>query len=252
MKALILAGGRGKRLEGISNHQNKCMLKLKGKPLIEYNLDNAVKNDVSEIILVVGYQAEDIINAYGKEYSGKPIKYVIQREQHGLVHALECSRDAVGTDDFMLLLGDEILINPRHREMSAHFQRNKLFGVCGVVIEKDRIKISRTYSVFYDEQDGRIWRLVEKPKKAGNNIMGTGNCVFKNEILDYISSTPINQQRGEKELPDLIQCAIDEGNIVHSFIICDHYANVNTETDLKELEQYLSVENPTSSEVRLR
>jgi dTDP-glucose pyrophosphorylase len=68
--------------------------------------------------------------------------------------------------------------------------------------------------------------------------MGTGNCVFKNEILSYIEHTPINQKRKEKELPDLIQCAIDDGHIIRSFEICDEYANVNSITELKEIKSY--------------
>lgn len=240
MKALILAGGRGKRLEGISDSQNKCMLMLKGKRLIEYSLGNAVNADVDEIIIVVGYKAEDIINAYGIHYNGKPVRYVIQWEQRGLVHAIECSMDAIGNDDFMLFLGDEILANPKHRLMLEKFHKEDLFGVCGVVVEKERSRISKTYAIVQDG-DHRIYRLIEKPRMPLNNLMGTGNCVFKNELLSYIEHTPINQKRGEKELPDLIQCAVDEGNIVKSFIICDGYTNINSEEDLREAELFSDI-----------
>ena len=70
-----------------------------------------------------------------------------------------------------------------------------------------------------------------------NNIMGTGNCVFKNRIFEYIRYTPINHQRGEKELPDLIQSAIDDGQLVKIFDIGGNYINVNTVEDLDALEQ---------------
>ena len=73
-----------------------------------------------------------------------------------------------------------------------------------------------------------------------NNIMGTGNCIFNSEIFSYINQTPINQKRGEKELPDLIQCAIDEGNIVKSFKICDHYVNINAPEEIKKAESYFA------------
>jgi dTDP-glucose pyrophosphorylase len=73
-----------------------------------------------------------------------------------------------------------------------------------------------------------------------NNLMGTGNCIFKNEILSYIPQTPINQKRGEKELVDLIQCAIDEGHIVKSFLICDQYFNVNSPEEIKEAQSYFA------------
>ena len=44
--------------------------------------------------------------------------------------------------------------------------------------------------------------------------------------------TPINQNRKEKELPDLIQCAIDDGHIVRAFDIGDGYVNINTPDDI--------------------
>mgnify|MGYP006977938104 CR=1 FL=1 len=40
--------------------------------------------------------------------------------------------------------------------------------------------------------------------------MGTGNCIFKNEILNYVPQTPINPIRSEKELPDFIGCAVND------------------------------------------
>lgn len=239
MKALILAAGRGKRLGEKTNSQNKAMLRLNGKPVIEYSLENAAETEVNEIVIVVGHRAEDIINAYGNRYKRKPVRYVIQYDQQGLVHAIECSVDAIGGDDFLLLLGDEILINQKHKLMIKQFKDENLFGICGIVIEKDRSRISKTYNLIQDDQR-RIYRLIEKPRKPMNDLMGTGNCLFKNDIFSYIPQTPINQQRKEKELPDLIQCAIDDGNIVKSFVACDRYFNINSEDDLKEAEAYIS------------
>lgn len=237
MKALILAGGRGKRLGGVSNDKNKCMIEINGRPLIEYSLNCATQTAISEIIIVVGHKAEEIINTYGNRYNGKLIEYVIQSEQGGLVHAIECAKEAIGRADIMLMLGDELMINSRHQEMVDTFKRENLFGICGVVIVKNLDLIKKTYSVIQSE-DNRIYRLIEKPSKPMNNIMGTGNCIFKNEILSYIPQTPINQKRGEKELPDLIQCAIDEGNIAKYFEICNHYVNVNIPEEIKKAESY--------------
>jgi dTDP-glucose pyrophosphorylase len=225
MKAMILAGGRGKRLGDIPN--NKCMLVVRGKPLIEYSLECASRTGVDEIIIVVGYKAEEIINAYGNRHNGKPIKYVIQRELKGLVNAIECAKDTIGKSDFMLMLGDELMFGPRHAEMVGTFKKNVLFALCGVVVVDDINLVSKTYSII-ESPEKRIYRLIEKPKTPLSNVMGTGNCIFSNDILGYIDQTPINQKRGEKELPDLIQCAIDDGKIVKSFPICDKYFNVNS------------------------
>ncbi|RLJ06654.1 MAG: nucleotidyltransferase family protein [Candidatus Aenigmatarchaeota archaeon] len=238
MKALILAGGRGKRLNELTTSINKCMLELSGKPVLEYNLDRTIELDINEIILVVGYRAEGIINRYGTNYKGRRIRYVIQRDQKGLVHAIEYARDTLNGDDFFLLLGDEVLVNSRHKEMQEEFERGDSFAICGVMLQKDKRKIKRTYNVLTDE-NGRVLRLIEKPKNPLNNWQGTGHCIFKNKILSYIERTPIHPERGEKELPDLIQCAVDDGQVVKIFNICDAYTNINSEEDLEEAKRIL-------------
>ncbi len=239
MKALILAGGRGARLGDISNDKNKCMININGKPLIEYSLECASRTSISEVVIVVGHKAEEIINAYGNRYNDKSIKYVIQPEQMGLVHAIECAKKTIGKEDFMLMLGDELMVNPQHQEMVKAFEKRKLFGICGVVFVEDTDLIKRTYSVIQADTN-RIYRLIEKPSKPMNNIMGTGNCIFRNEILSYIDQTPINQKRRQKELPDLIQCAIDEGNVVESFEVCEHYVNVNVPEEIQKAQSYFA------------
>jgi dTDP-glucose pyrophosphorylase len=236
LKALILGGGRGKRLENVTSNINKCMLLFKGNPLISYSLKNAIRAKVSEIIIVVGYRAEDIINYFGNTCQNTRIKYVIQKEQKGIVHAIECARDTIDGSDFMTFLGDEILLEPRHKEMMELFYSSEPFAVCGVT-KTDKISdISKTYAIIQD-QTSSVYRLIEKPRKPLNNIMGTGNCIFKNGIFDFIPYTPINHNRGEKELVDLIQCSIDEGHMVKSFNIGSGYININTEEDIAIAEK---------------
>ena len=55
--------------------------------------------------------------------------------------------------------------------------------------------------------------------------------MFSNAILSYIDVCPVNQARGEKELPDLIQCAIDDGRPVKTHRVPAEYVNVNTTDD---------------------
>jgi len=248
VKALILAAGRGSRLGDSTESDNKCMMALFGKPLVRYSLENAVRAGVSEIVMIVGYRAEAIINAFGIEFEGTRIRYVIQEEQRGLVHAIECARDAIAGDDFMLFLADEILWHPDHAAMLEAFERDDLFVICGVVHEQEPEEIRKTYAVIEDDRDRRIYRLIEKPRRPPNATRGTGNCIFRAGIFDYVDLTPINQSRGEKELPDLIQCAIDDGLLVRSFDIGDGYVNINTADDIEraELEQGSRADAPGS------
>lgn len=252
MKAIILAAGRGNRLSNRTNETNKCMLEFDGKPILEYNLDRASEiPEINEIIVVVGHKADDIISKYKRHFTSemyrrKSIKYVYQWEQKGLVHAIECAKEALEGENLFLMLGDEILLDPRHNEMAKEFsdrqykdnELSSLFGFCGVVrrrLEKLE-KVSKTYAILFDKH-WNINRLIEKPRYFPNAFQGTGHCIFQNEILNYIDECPIHirRGRGEKELPDLIQCAIDDGKEVRHFVVADDYFNINTAEDLKEL-----------------
>jgi dTDP-glucose pyrophosphorylase len=214
------------------------MIQVRGKHLIEYNLDCAIDVGVDDIVLVVGYKAETVINFLGNNYKGKAIKYVIQSEQKGLVHAIECAQKAINGADFFLMLGDEMLFNPRHQTMIAQFDNNKdIFGMCGIVEVADRNQIKKTYTLIQGPKND-IYRLIEKPRHPLNEFQGTGHCVFRNQIYDYIKYTPIHHERNEKELPDLIQCAIDDAKNIKAFIICDKYTNVNTHEDIQLAEDF--------------
>lgn len=243
MKALILAGGRGKRLSDWTKDKNKSMIKLLEKPLIEYNLEHASEAGVSEIIIVVGYKKEEIIKYVGKEFRGIKVRYVVQKEQKGLVHAIECSKDAIGDSDFFLMLADEILVDANIKGMVKKFKKEELFVLCGITKEEDKLSIGKTYSAMINGF-GRAFRLIEKPRFPINKIKGTGHCVLKNEILNYIPRTPINANRGEKELVDLIQVAIDEGKNVCVYPLTTYYVNVNTEEDYNLAKELIKKSNP--------
>lgn len=240
LKSLILAGGRGKRLGEHTDEINKALLVLGDKHLIEFSLDNAVALGVQEIVIVVGYMSNRIMEAIGNSYKGIPVKYVLQLEQRGLVHAMECSWEIVGDNDFILQLADEYFVDPQHWKLYRLYCQQKAFAVCGVVHVEDPQKIAKTYSVQIDDTTKKIVRLVEKPTTFINNLMGTGNILFSKDIFRYISMTPTNLKRGEKELPDLIQCAIDDGKTVLSFDLASAYFNVNTKIDFLALKENYS------------
>lgn len=235
IKALILAAGRGKRLEEHTEVFNKAMLKFGNKHLIEYSLDNALSIGVNEIIIVVGYKRGHIQALIGDSYKDVPVKYAVQTKQKGVVHAIECSRELIGESDFILQLADEYFSEPQHADFLRFFRIKEAFAVCGIVLAHDRENIRKTYSIEADEENSRIIQLKEKPRTIINNLMGTGNILFKNDIFKYIPITPMNPDRGERELPDLLQCAINDGQVVLYYKLASGYANVNKAEDMHHL-----------------
>ena len=133
MKALILAGGKGSRLRDQPDAPPKPLLQVGSKRLMDFSLQNAAAAGVDEIIVVVSYFTEAVINHYGSSYRGVPITYKIQNEPRGLVHAIECSAGAMGSSDFILLLADEVFITANLSAMVDRFHDENLFAILGVV-----------------------------------------------------------------------------------------------------------------------
>lgn len=184
MKALVLAAGKGRRLRNSIGEISKCMIDLDGRPLLSYALDNAVKAKITEAVIVVGYKAETIMEYFGDEYQGMPLTYAFQKEQNGIIDAMESGIEALNGEDFLLLAGDELLFNPRHQEMIAEHYAKKSFITCGMVDKDDIETIKKTYTIQYND-DKIITKLVEKPQTVFNHLKGSCSCVFSGHIFDY-------------------------------------------------------------------
>jgi dTDP-glucose pyrophosphorylase len=240
MKALVLAGGKGSRLRDHATSPPKPLMQVGDKRLMDFSLQNAVTAGADEIVIVVSAFTEGVINHYGSSYRRVPITYKIQNEPKGVVHAIECAAGALGDSDFVLMLADEIVIDANLATMIDRFSRETLFAILGVVTVQDPAQISKTYSILEDSGTGQIHRLIEKPRRPHNDVMGTGHCIFRSAILGYIDMCPINHMRGEKELPDLIQCAIDDGHPVKTHRVGSRYINVNASEDFREAYDLLA------------
>ena len=230
MKALVLAAGKGTRIRMLSAYCPKGMLKIMGKRLIEYNLDNALTVGVTGIVAVINETAKGIREYYGDTYRGVPIRYARQDNPLGLVNAIEKGAPLLDGDDFILLLSDEVLLGADHVGMAAAFRTRSVGVVVGVMEGASPVMIGKNYDVIANA-GRRVVRLVEKPILPQGTLLGLGNCMFKNRILDYLPMVPPNPIRGQRDMTDLIQCAIDSGERVEHYPLCTEYANVNTPED---------------------
>ena len=128
MKAVILAAGEGKRLRPFTETMPKVMLPVANKPILEYIIDAAKKSGIDEIIIVVGYKKEVIMD-YFKNYEDMKITYVVQNKQLGTAHALLKAKKHIKTlnelkDNEMLDLADilrKVLRKLRELNLSHNF-----------------------------------------------------------------------------------------------------------------------------------
>jgi NDP-sugar pyrophosphorylase family protein len=104
LKAVVLAGGVGKRLRPLTVDKPKVMVPINGEPLLAHVL-RGLASHVTEVILVVDYLKEMIMSYFGQEFEGLKITYVFQQGYKGTADALLCAENEVN-DKFLLVYGD--------------------------------------------------------------------------------------------------------------------------------------------------
>lgn len=229
MKAVIPCAGSGVRLKGFTTNLPKSLILLKDEPLLYHILEKVSSMNITEIIIIVNYMKDKIINKFGNKFNNIPITYVIQKELHGLAHAIGLVRKLI-KDYFIVMLGDEVYLNTNHEEIPSFLEKNLPDAICGIMKEENNEKISKNYSVRLE--NNLIKEIVEKPVKPFNQYIGVGTWVFNKTIFEYIDKTPPSKIRNEIELADVIQKMIDNGAKVMPYLLKGQYININSPQDL--------------------
>ncbi|WIV66058.1 UTP--glucose-1-phosphate uridylyltransferase AglF [Natrialbaceae archaeon AArc-T1-2] len=209
MQAVVLAAGKGTRLRPLTEDKPKVLVEVNDKPLIEDVFDNLLEIGVDELIVVVGYMKEKIIERYGDSYEGVPITYTHQREQLGLAHAILQAEPHV-EDDFVLMLGDNVfrgnlgdVINRQQEERAD----------AAFLVEEVPYEEASRYGVCDTNEYGEIVEVVEKPDEPPSNLVMTGFYTFTPAIF-HACHLVQPSDRGEYELPDAIDLLIQSGRTI--------------------------------------
>ena len=235
MKAVVLAAGEGTRLRPLTEDKPKGMVEVDGKPLITHCFDQLLDLGADELIVVVGYMKEVIIDHYGDAYEGVPITYTHQREQKGLAHALLTVEEYID-DDFMLILGDNIFQANLHDVVRR--QREDRADAAFLVEEVPWEDASR-YGVCDTNQYGEITDVVEKPDEPPSNLVMTGFYTFSPAIFHACHLVqPSN--RDEYEISDAIDLLIQSGRTIDAIGLDGWRIDVGYPEDRDEAERRLS------------
>jgi NDP-sugar pyrophosphorylase family protein len=106
MKAVILAAGLGVRMKPLTDEMPKSMIRISGKPILQYKLES-LPEAVEEAVIVIGYKGEEIKKYFGDFYNGRKIIYVTDKTLSGTAHALWQARDLL-SGRFLVMMGDDI------------------------------------------------------------------------------------------------------------------------------------------------
>jgi bifunctional UDP-N-acetylglucosamine pyrophosphorylase/glucosamine-1-phosphate N-acetyltransferase len=203
MRAVILAAGKGTRLEPLTEGTPKVMLPLAGKPILEYILEAAKEAGITDVTLVVGYREEDIRDYFGNGSKFElKIGYITQKKRLGTAHAVAQARSG---EDFIVMNGDALVSSKIiEKVISAHE------GAATLALK--RVKNPEDYGVVRLEGE-RVEEIVEKPREFVSDLACIGVNAFSPRIFEAIERTE-KSERGEYELTSSIEILIKEGEFV--------------------------------------
>ena len=201
MKAIIMAAGKSTRCYPLTITTPKPLVKVANKEIIFYIMDSLV-NVVDEIIIVVGYKSDLIIEKLGKEYKGIKLSYVLQKEQLGTGNAVLLTKDIAG-DNFLILGGDDIFDKEDIINISKHV--NSM-----LVTHSDNPQ----YFGCVEIKDNRIVRIVEKPKDPQTDLVNIGCYHFTSEFFKYLEKLSVSRLN-EIEIVDAVTLMAKEEEVKH-------------------------------------
>ena len=233
MKGLILSGGRGTRLRPLTYTSAKQLVPVANKPVLFYGIEAMAAAGIRDIGIVVGDTQAEIRAAVGDGSAwGVRVQYIEQDAPRGLAHAVLISEPFIGQDPFVMYLGDNLL-NRGITGFVEEFARERP----AAQILLARVPDPQMFGVA-ELQDGRVVRLVEKPKEPKSDLALVGVYMFSPAVFQSVKRiTP--SFRNELEITDAIQDLIDQGLDVRPHIVDGWWKDTGKLEDMLEANRLI-------------
>jgi glucose-1-phosphate thymidylyltransferase len=232
MKGLILSGGKGTRLRPLTYTSAKQLVPVANKPVLFYAIESIVEAGITEIGIVVGETREEIKAAVGDGGRfGARITYLEQDAPRGLAHAVMIAEEFLAGSPFVMYLGDN-LIAGGITGLVDEFRDLQGRG-CSSEILLAEVPHPEQFGVAELTAEGKVRRLVEKPKEPKSNLALVGVYMFDKTIFESVHRIKPSA-RGELEITDAIQDLIDRGLEVHPHIVRGWWKDTGKLEDMLE------------------
>ena len=233
IKGLVLAGGRGTRLRPLTYTSAKQLVPVANKPVLFYGIENLAAAGVRELGIVVGDTRDEIEAAVGDGSRWDvTVTYIAQDAPRGLAHAVRIAEPFIGTDPFVMYLGDNLLakgVVPFVEEFTATRPAAQI--LLTPVPDPEQYGVAET-------DGGRVVRLVEKPKAPRSNLALVGVYMFGSAIFDAVRRIEPSF-RNELEITDAIQHLIDRGLDVRWHVVDGWWKDTGRLEDLLEANRLI-------------
>ena len=234
VKGLILSGGKGTRLRPLTHTSAKQLVPVANKPVLFYGIEAMAAAGIEEVgIIIAPETGTEIREAAGDgERFGVSIEYIEQEAPLGLAHALLTAEPYLGDSPFVMYLGDNLL-RDGIVELVDTFRTEQPDALILLTPVPD----PEHYGVA-ELDNGRVARLVEKPKEPKTDLALVGVYMFTSAIFDAARSIEPSW-RDELEITDAIQTLVDRGLRVDPHIVHGWWKDTGQVQDMLEANRLI-------------
>lgn len=184
MKAVIMAGGEGKRLKAVSGDTPKPMVKLLGRPMLEHIILLLKEQGFDDICMSLRYRAEEIQNYFGNgESFGVKIEYRTENEPLGTAGGVKNCASFYGEEPFLVISGDAACDFQLRELMRRHREEN-----CAVTMALHRNPAPLSYGLAVTDAREQVRFFIEKPDwpRVVSDLVNTGIYVISPRVMELV------------------------------------------------------------------
>lgn len=215
MKAIIMAGGEGKRLKPITGSTPKPLVPLCGRPVMEHIILLLRRHGITDICATLKYRPDDIKNYFGSgEKLGVRLEYRIEQTALGTAGGVKNCADFYGSEDFLVISGDAACDIDLSTLIAEH-QRRSPAATIALCPEPEPLR----YGLALCDREGFIRSFIEKPdwRHVVTNLVNTGIYIISPRAMEHV---PENEEFDFAK--DLFPRLLDEGEKLLG-VPCDGY-----------------------------